>query len=174
MTLKEYISKDRLILDGGMGTMLQRAGLVAGELPERLSLTRPELIRDIHSAYLAAGSNVVLTNTFGASSIKLSDSELEEVIFASVALAREATESYRASKECFVALDIGPLGRMLSPLGDMPLEDAISVFKKTISIGIRAGVDLVFIETMNDLTEARAALLATTETPALPVFVTRA
>lgn len=174
MNLKEYIRSQRLILDGGMGTMLQKAGLVGGEMPERLSLTRPELIRDIHSAYLRAGSNVILTNTFGANALKLDDEELRQVVFASVSLAREAVNGNRDGKSRFVALDIGPLGRMLSPFGDMPLCDAISVFKKTVSIGVKAGVDLVFIETMNDLTEARAALIAAKECTDLPIFVSMA
>lgn len=174
MNLKEYIRSQRLILDGGMGTMLQKAGLVGGEMPERLSLTRPELIRDIHSAYLRAGSNVILTNTFGANALKLDDEELRQVVFASVSLAREAVNGIRDGKSRFVALDIGPLGRMLSPFGDMPLCDAISVFKKTVSIGVKAGVDLVFIETMNDLTEARAALIAAKECTDLPIFVSMA
>ena len=172
MNVKEYIKASPLYLDGGMGTLLQESGLGAGELPERLNLTAPELITDIHRAYFNAGANVVNTNTFGASLVRFSDSELREIIFAAVRNASDARDTSGGDRDKkWVALDIGPLGRMLEPYGDLSFENAVSTFRRTVELGVEAGVDLVFIETMNDIYEARAALLAAKEACDLPVFV---
>lgn len=157
-----------VLLDGGMGTLLQSRGLKPGELPERWSITHPDIITDIHRAYLLAGSDVICANTFGANPIKFSDGELGEIISASIANARRAAEGMT---DKFVALDVGPLGRMLKPYGDLDFEDAVSAFRRIAQLGAQQGADLVFIETMNDMYETKAALLGTREGCDLPVFV---
>ena len=174
MNIKEYIKNNRIYLDGGMGTLLQSAGLGVGELPERWNITHPDVISGIHKAYFDAGSNVVNTNTFGANSLKFSDCELESVISAAVENARRAASESNAKGPKWVALDIGPLGRMLRPYGDLDFEDAVAIFSKTVKLGAAAGVDLIFIETMNDSYETKAALLAAKESCELPVFVSNA
>lgn len=174
MNIKEYIKNNRIYLDGGMGTLLQSAGLGVGELPERWNITHSDVIVGIHKAYFDAGSNVVNTNTFGANSLKFSDRELENIIYAAVENARRAASESSAKGPKWVALDIGPLGRMLKPYGDLDFEDAVSIFSKTVKLGAMAGVDLIFIETMNDSYETKAALLAAKESCELPVFVSNA
>ncbi|MBR7116472.1 MAG: homocysteine S-methyltransferase family protein [Clostridia bacterium] len=171
MNITKFLKDNIVILDGGMGTLLGERGLMPGELPERWNITHPDVITDIHRAYFEAGSNVVSTNTFGANSLKLSDEELEEIITAAVRNARLAADGV---ENRFVALDIGPTGRMLKPYGDLDFEDAVEVFAKTVRIGVRCGVDLVFIETMNDSYECKAAVLAAKENSELPVFVSSA
>ena len=157
-----------------MGTLLQANGLRAGELPERWNKTHPEVITAIHKAYFDAGSNVVSTNTFGANSLKFSDDELEEIIKCATQNAKKAKEQSVGAKEKWIALDIGPTGRMLKPYGDLDFEDAVKVFSKTVKLGVKYGVDLVFIETMNDSYETKAAVLAVKENCDLPVFVSNA
>ncbi|MBO5754502.1 MAG: homocysteine S-methyltransferase family protein [Clostridia bacterium] len=171
MKLKDYVKTSFLYLDGGMGTLLQARGLAVGELPERWNLTHPEEICAIHRAYAEAGSQVVSTNTFGANCLKFSLSELDEIVGAAVKLARRATEGL---KNRWVALDIGPTGKMLKPYGDLAFEDAVAVFAETVRLGVKHGVDLIFIETMNDAYETKAALLAAKENCDLPVFVSNA
>ena len=173
MNLLERLNSGILYLDGGMGTLLQKKGLSAGELPERWNISHPDVIIDIHRAYLDAGSDVISTNTFGANSLKFSDSELDEIIGAAVANARRAIALSKKS-EAYVALDIGPSGKMLRPYGDLDFEDAVAVFSKTVELGVKHGVDLIFIETMNDSYETKAALLAAKESCSLPVFVSNA
>ncbi len=173
MNIKDYIKENITYLDGGMGTLLQENGLRAGELPERLNISHPELITSIHESYLRAGSNIISTNTFGANSLKFSDSELEEIIGAAVANARRAIKNVGGNNR-FVALDIGPSGRMLAPYGDLAFEDAVELFAKTVRLGVKYGSDLVFIETMNDSYETKAALLAAKENCDLPIFVSNA
>lgn len=174
MKITEYIKKNRIYLDGGMGTLLQSAGLAAGELPERWNLSHPDVIAGIHRAYFDAGSNVVNTNTFGANSLKFSDEELRNIITAAVNNAKLAAAESSALGPRWVALDIGPLGRMLKPYGDLDFEEAVGIFAKTVKIGATAGADLVFIETMSDSYETKAALLAAKESCELPVFVSNA
>lgn len=174
MTFKEYLQNNIVYLDGGMGTLLQDRGLKPGELPERWNITHPEIITEIHKNYYDAGSNVVCTNTFGANSLKFSDDELEEIIKAAISNARSAIEQSNKKSEKFVALDIGPSGKLLKPFGDLDFEDAVSVFAKTVRIGAKYGADLVLIETMNDSYETKAALLAVKENCDLPVIVTNA
>lgn len=174
MNLTDFLKENILLLDGGTGTLLQAAGLCAGELPERWSISHPEVIKDIHRSYFNAGSNVVCTNTFGANSLKYSNVELEEIITAAVANARRAAEESLGSQPKWVALDIGPTGRMLKPLGDLDFEDAVAVFAETVRLGVKCGVDLIFIETMSDSYETKAALLAAKENSPLPVFVSNA
>ncbi len=170
MQLKQYLADHFLILDGGMGTLLQKAGLPAGACPERWNLTHPDAVRDIQRAYFEAGSRVVNTNTFGANSLKFDRAELRAVIEAGVRIAKEA-KAAAGLTEAWVALDVGPTGRLLKPYGDLDFEDAVAVFAETIRIGVAAGVDLVMIETMSDSYETKAALLAAKENCDLPVFV---
>ena len=174
MNIKEYIKENTLYLDGGMGTLLQARGLTPGELPERWNITKPDVITDIHRAYYDAGSNVVNTNTFGANILKFSEEELEQIVAAAIKNARNAAGESTSEGEKWVALDIGPSGRMLAPYGDLDFEDAVEIFAKTIRLGTKYGADLIFIETMNDLYETKAALLAAKECSDLPVFVSNA
>lgn len=147
--------------DGSMGTMLQAAGLKSGELPEQLNLTNEDMVLAVHNAYAAAGSEYITTNTFGANSLKMDN--YAEVIKAGVRLAR------RAGKK--VALDIGPTGKLLKPMGDLDFKDAIRIFAEMINAG-KDGSDVVLIETMSDTYEIKAAVLAAKENCSLPVIVT--
>ena len=174
MRITEYLEKNIIYLDGGMGTLLQEQGLEAGELPERWNLCRPEVIEAIHRAYYDAGSNVVNTNTFGANSLKFSESELEDIVKSAIEIARSAAKESKGDQPKWVALDIGPTGRMLKPYGDLDFEYAVEIFAKTVRLGVKYGADLIFIETMNDSYETKAALLAAKENSDLPVFVSNA
>ncbi|MBO7197158.1 MAG: homocysteine S-methyltransferase family protein [Clostridia bacterium] len=174
MKITEFIKNNTVVLDGGMGTLLQSAGLSGGELPEMWNISHPEVIRNIHKDYLDAGCNVISTNTFGANIFKFTEVELERVISSAVDNARWAVEHSRGEQGKWIALDIGPSGKMLKPLGDLDFEDAVSVFAKVVKIGARLGVDLIFIETMADSYETKAALLAAKENSSLPVFVSNA
>lgn len=174
MTFRDYFKKNIVILDGGMGTLLQERGLQPGEQPERWNVTHPDEIVAIHQAYYDSGSNVVNTNTFGANSLHYPVEELEEIISAAIANANKAKELSTAPQEKFVALDIGPTGRLLKPMGDLDFEDAFGIFAEVVKLGVKYGVDLVMIETMNDSYETKAALLAAKENSDLPVFVSNA
>ncbi len=174
MLVTDYIKDHISFLDGGIGTLLQERGLKPGELPEKWNLTNPDIITSIHKSYYDAGSNIVITNTFGANSFKFSDEELESIISAAINNVRTAAVQSSSPQEKFTALDIGPLGQLLKPLGNLDFEDAVSVFSKTISIGAKYKPDLIFIETMNDCYETKAALLAAKESCDLPVFVSNA
>lgn len=174
MNIKEYMKDHFLFLDGGMGTLLQEAGLKPGELPERWNVSHPEEIIRIQKAYYDAGSNVVLANTFGANSLKFEEQELEALIAGAFDNARKAKEESTGTQEKFIALDIGPIGKLLKPYGDYEFEDAVSVYAKTVQIGVKCGADLIFIETMNDSYDTKAALLAAKENSDLPVFVSNA
>ncbi len=174
MEFREFLSKNNVYLDGGMGTLLQERGLGVGELPERWNIAHPSVIKDIHRSYFDAGSNVVATNTFGANLIKFSESELEETVKAAFEIANAARRESKTNQEKFIALDIGPTGKLLSPYGDLDFEDAVSIFAKTVSLGVKYGADLILIETMNDSYETKAALLAAKENSNLPVIVTNA
>ena len=167
-TVLEKINSELTYFDGGMGTLLQQAGLSLGELPERWNLTHPDVVKQIHTDYLAAGADIIKTNTFGANALKFSDSELEEIVLAGMRLAKEAvTEAGRG----YIALDIGPCGKLLKPYGDLEFEQAVALFAKTVKIGA-PHADCVLIETMNDAYETKAAVLAVKENCNLPVFVT--
>jgi len=163
--------KDRaVILDGAMGTVLQQRGLPPGGQPELLNLTNPGLLRDIHREYIAAGSQVIYANTFGANALKLARTghSVDGVVWAGIAIAREAA----AGTGALAALDIGPLGELLEPMGTLAFEGAYKYFAEMAIAGARAGADLAVIETVTDLYEAKAALLAVKENTDLPVFVT--
>ena len=174
MDFKAFLQNHTVLLDGGMGTLLQEKGLKPGEFPELWNLTHPAQIVEIHKAYFDAGSNVVCTNTFGANLLKFDKETLEAVICAAVRNAKEAKTQTLSTQEKFIALDIGPTGKLLKPYGDLDFEDAVSVFAETVRIGEKYGVDLILIETMNDAYETKAALLAAKETANLPIIVTNA
>ena len=154
------------LFDGAMGTMLQKAGLPAGMPPEKMNLTVPETVKAIHTAYAAAGADILTANTFGASRQKLGE-DPAPYITAGVRLARQA-----AGENTLVALDVGPLGVLMQPFGELSFEEAYSLFAEIVEAGAKAGADLILIETMSDLLEAKAALLAAKERTSLPVFVT--
>ena len=168
MNIREALSRRVLIFDGGMGTMLQAAGLPAGYEPELWNLERPDAVRAVHAQYLSAGADIVTTNTFGANAVKLSGHPVEEIVTAAVSLAREAVAEHGGG---FVALDLGPTGRLLRPMGDLPFEEAVAAYAPAVRAGAAAGADLVLIETMSDLYEAKAAVLASKEHCDLPIFV---
>lgn len=174
LTFSEFLKNNNICLDGGMGTDLQRLGLKPGEKPEKWNITHPEIIIDIHRQYFEAGSNVVCANTFGANLFKFDAEELDAVIKAALENAKAARNSCGSCENKFIALDIGPTGKMLKPLGDLDFEDAVAVFAETVKLGVKYGADLVYIETMNDAYETKAALLAAKENCDLPVIVTNA
>ncbi len=168
MKLRDILGKERLYFDGGMGTLLQSAGLMPGEKPEMWNLTHPDAVKNIHLDYLKAGSNFISANTFGANSLKFDN--LEEIVSAALKIAKEAVSEYTGEKR-FVALDVGPLGKMLEPLGDMSFERAVELFGETIALGEKYGADAVIIETMNDCYETKAAVVAAKENCSLPIIV---
>lgn len=174
MNFKEYLKNNIVYLDGGTGTLLQQKGLRPGEHPERLNITNPDLITEVHRDYFNAGSNVVCANTFGANRLNFSSEELEEIVKAALKNARNAREQSTFAGEKFIALDLGSTGRLLKPLGDLDFEDAVEILGETVRYGEKYGADLVFIETMNDSYETKAAVLAAKENSSLPVIVSNA
>ncbi|HQE70822.1 MAG TPA: homocysteine S-methyltransferase family protein, partial [Atopobiaceae bacterium] len=158
--------EEHLLFDGAMGTQLQARGLAAGALPELLCLTDPDEIRAIHAAYVDAGADVVTTNTFGANTAKLGDAAtVEQVFSAAIACAK-------ASGAGYVAADIGPTGQLLAPMGTCSFDEAYELFAEQVRAADAAGADLFIIETMADLAEAKAAVLAAKENSDLPIFCT--
>ncbi len=174
MNFKTFLENNIVYFDGSMGTLLQKQGLKPGEIPEEWNITHPEIITQIHKSYLDVGSNVITTNTFGANSLKFSDEKLEEIIKSAIDNAKTARTLSQNSENIFIALDIGPTGKLLKPLGDLDFEDAVKIFAKTARLGEKYGADLVIIETMNDSYETKAALLAVKENCNLPVVVSNA
>lgn len=174
MNIRDFIKNNIVYLDGGMGTLLQKSGLQPGELPERWNISHPEVIKKIHKSYYDSGSNIVNTNTFGANSLKFGTDELSEIIYHAVKNADEARKASSGKQEKFIALDVGPTGKLLKPLGDLDFEDAVKAFAEVISLGVKYGVDLITIETMNDSYETKAAVLAAKENSDLPIIVTNA
>lgn len=177
MNVLDCVKNGIFYLDGGTGSYLQAVGLKPGELPELWNLNRPEDIIALGRAYYEAGSHMICTNTFGANALKFTGTNgmpsVAEVVAAAVNCAKTARETaVGGQKERFIALDIGPLGRMLEPLGDLPFEQAVAIFAETVRAGVAAGVDCIVIETMNDAYETKAAVLAAKENSDLPVFVT--
>lgn len=165
---KELLKKEFVILDGGMGTMLQKSGMAMGEIPELLGITKPELLVDIHRQYIHAGADIVYANTFGANRYKLEHcgKSVEETIAAAVRNARKACEG---TDSC-VALDIGPIGQLLEPTGYLSFEEAYDIFKEQILAGKDA--DVIVFETMTDLMEVKAGVLAAKENSGLPIIAT--
>ena len=157
-----------LLFDGAMGTMLQKYGIQRGELPESYNVLHPEIIEKIHREYLDAGSDVITTNTFGANRYKLKNTQytVEQIVASAVKIAR------RAAGDKLVALDIGPIGQLMEPLGILSFNDAYETFAEQIKIGAREGADIILIETMSDIYEAKAAILAAKENSTLPVICT--
>ena len=174
MNIRDFIKNNIVYLDGGMGTLLQKSGLQPGELPERWNISHPEVIKEIHKSYYDSGSNIVNTNTFGANSLKFDTDELSEIIYHAVKNADEARKASSGKQGKFIALDVGPTGKLLKPLGDLDFEDAVKAFAEVISLGVKYGVDLITIETMNDSYETKAAVLAAKENSDLPIIVTNA
>lgn len=170
MNVREYIKDNILVFDGAMGTMLQNLGLKLGEYPEVFNITHEEEIIKIHKDYINSGAKVITTNTFGANELKLKNTNfsVEEIIKSGVDLAKKA----RGNKDCYIALDIGPIGELLEPMGTLGFERAIDIFKRQIKIGEQSGADLILIETMTDLYEMKAAIIAAKESCDLPIFAT--
>lgn len=171
----DRLGKELLFFDGGMGTLLQAEGLKPGELPEMWNITHPDTIIGIHKKYMEAGSDIVLTNTFGANALKFHDGtcSLEEIVTAAVKHVKEAAGlAEKGNREVYIALDIGPTGKLLKPMGDLEFEEAYEAFKEVMEYGEKAGADLIHIETMSDTYELKAAVLAAKENTGLPVFVT--
>lgn len=167
--ITDRLGKEWIYFDGGLGTMLQERGLPGGEYPETWNLTHPEELIAIHKAYLEAGCHVINANTFGANGLKFDN--VEEIITAGIQLAKEAKKQ-AGRMDAYVALDIGPTGKLLEPMGDLPFEKAVSYFAQMVKASVKAGADLVLIETMSDTYEAKAAVLAAKENSNLPVIVT--
>ena len=177
--------ENRVYFDGGMGSLLQERGLAPGELPETWNLLHPEVLVEIHRAYLEAGANIMTTNTFGANRLKYPEGgqwALEELVRAAVENAAEARRQYeencrREGRQCqpsFIALDLGPTGKLLKPYGDLEFEAAVALYQEVVKTGAEAGADLILIETMSDSLEVKAAVLAAKENCSLPVFATMA
>lgn len=165
MKLKEALQTGFLLFDGAMGTMLQEKGLAAGMQPEYFNLTHPEVVTEIHRQYVAAGADIITANTFQANGHKIPEAELPKIITAAVKLAKD-------SGARFVAYDMGPIGALLAPLGTLSFDEAYELFAQQARLAERAGADLVILETVSDLLEAKAAILAIKENTDLPVFVT--
>ncbi len=173
--LLKRLGRELLFFDGGTGTLLQERGLKPGELPETWSLNHREDMIDIHRQYYEAGSDIVLTNTFGANALKFHDSQydLNDIVTAAIENVKEAAAlGVHDGREVYAGLDVGPTGKLLKPMGDLSFEDAYEAFKEVMMIGERAGADLIHIETMSDTYEVKAAVLAAKENTKLPVFAT--
>ena len=173
MDILQEIQKRICFFDGGMGSLLQAAGLKPGELPGIWNITHPEELVKIHRAYLDAGADIMTINTFGVDALKYNENteyQLDPVITSAVRNAKKAVEL--SGRDACVALDMGPTGKLLKPLGDLAFEDAYELYSQVVRIGAREGVDLVIIETMSDSYETKAAVLAAKENCDLPVFVT--
>ena len=176
MNILDCVKSGTFYLDGGTGSYLQAIGLQPGQLPELWNIERPEAIVDLGKAYFQAGSHMICTNTFGANALKFTGKNgmpsVSEVVSAAVRCAKTARETAVGGQvNRYIALDVGPLGRMLEPLGDLTFEDAVKIFAETVRAGAAAGVDCIMIETMNDAYETKAAVLAAKENCDLPVFV---
>ena len=171
--LLERLGKELLFFDGGMGSLLQKEGLTPGESPENWNIEKKEIVQKIHKAYFEAGSDIVLANTFGANGIKYHDAKysLEEVVSAAIENVRAAAKE-AGKEEYYVGLDIGPTGKLLKPLGNLDFEEAYEAYKEVVLYGVKAGADLIHIETMSDSYEVKAAVLAAKENSELPVTVT--
>ncbi len=173
MSFLDRLGRERLYWDGGTGSLLQAKGLKGGELPERWNLTHPEAVRDVALSYFNAGSHIVNSNTFGANRLHYPDAgELKAIVEAGVRHVVEARRLTGREADGYVALDIGPTGRLLKPMGDLDFEEAVELFGEVVRWGAAAGADLVLIETMNDTLELKAAVLAAKENCSLPVCAT--
>ena len=172
-SFKQRLGREWLVWDGGMGTLLQKAGLAPGQLPETWNLENPDKVIEAHRAYLEAGCDIINTNTFGANRLKFPEN-LAEIVTAGVCNARKAIAMAGREADAYAALDIGPCGKLLAPMGDLAFEEAVELFAQVVRAGAAAGADLVLIETMTDAYEAKAAVLAAKENCDLPVCTTAA
>ena len=173
MSIQQDLQQRIIFFDGGMGSLLQEQGLKPGEMPGIWNLTHPEILIDIHRQYLRAGADIITTNTFGVDGLKYpvtTGYTVTETVTAAVRNVKEAISHEGGIG--YTALDIGPTGKLLKPLGDLDFEDAVSLFAEVVRAGAKAGADLIIIETMSDSYEAKAAVLAAKENCNLPVFVT--
>ena len=172
--ITDLLGKKLLFFDGAMGTMLQESGLKAGELPELLNITDPGLITSVHKKYYDCRCNIATVNTFGANACKLKDSGYspEQIITAAINCAKEARTQSACNNDKFIAMDMGPIGRLIEPMGDLSFDEAYGLFAEMASCGEKAGADLILIETMGATYEVKAAVLAAKENTSLPVFVT--
>lgn len=172
--IRDRLGKELLYFDGGMGTLLQERGLEPGELPETWNITHPDVIRGIHRSYIDAGSDIVLTNTFGANALKFHDGtfSLNEIVTSDVEHVKAAVRDSGTDRKIYTALDMGPTGKLLKPMGDLDFETAYEAFREVAVLGEQAGADLIHIETMSDTYELKAAVLAAKENTSLPVFAT--
>jgi len=168
--LLERLGKEWLFCDGGTGTFLQAHGLQGGELPEEWNVTHPEVILELHESYLRAGADIFNTNTFGLNSLKF-PGRVDELMQAGVELAKKARVN-TGREDAYIAIDIGPTGKLLEPMGDLSFDRAVELFAEAMIAGEKAGGDLILIETMSDSYEAKAAVLAAKENTSLPVIVT--
>ena len=174
MSILELLGSRIVFFDGGTGTLLQQKGLQAGELPEIWNIEKKQALIEIHQNYFESGSDIVLTNTFGANCIKLHNINysIEQIITAAVENAKTAAKNACINRKGYVALDIGPSGKLLQPLGDLSFENAYTAFQEMAVAGEKAGADIIVIETMSDIYETKAAVLAAKENTNLPIFVT--
>ena len=168
MDIREELGRRIIFFDGGLGSLLQERGLKPGELPETWNLTRPEVLYDIHRAYLDAGADIILANTFGANGFKYDN--LEEIVTAAIVNAKKAVAD--SGRKAYVALDMGPTGKLLKPMGTLDFEECVSIYADVVRYGAKAGADLILIETMSDTYELKAAVLAAKENSNLPVVAT--
>jgi len=168
LDIREELGRRIIFFDGGLGSLLQERGLKPGELPETWNLTRPEVLYDIHRAYLDAGADIILANTFGANGFKYDN--LEEIVTAAVVNAKKAVAD--SGRKAYVALDMGPTGKLLKPMGTLDFEECVSIYADVVRYGAKAGADLILIETMSDTYELKAAVLAAKENSNLPVVAT--
>lgn len=171
--LRNRIGKDLLIFDGAMGTQLQSAGLKAGDIPEELNIRQPELLKKIHKDYLEAGADFITTNTFGCNRLKMAQAkyEMKDMLLAAVENARQARREAGREQDAYIMLDIGPIGQLLEPMGTLSFDEAYDIISEQIEIA-KDRVDGVLFETMSDLYEVKAGILAVKEHSELPVFVT--
>ena len=169
MDIRNKLGKELLFFDGAMGSMLQKSGLKTGELPESLNITNKDLIIDIHKKYLEAGSDIISANTFGAYSTKYNN--LDEIIENAVKNAKSAISTY-SDKHRYIALDMGSVGKLIKPLGELEFDECYEIFKESALLGEKHGADLIILETLSDTYEAKAALLAIKENTNLPVIAT--
>ncbi|MDR1017536.1 MAG: homocysteine S-methyltransferase family protein [Lachnospiraceae bacterium] len=185
MNLIDKVGKEIIVLDGGMGSILQDLGLASGEIPETWNILKPEKLINIHKSYIEAGSRIILSNTFGANSLKFAntDFELEDIVKSAIENAKEAIMQAKAEQnieeDVYVALDLGPTGKLLKPMGDLDFEDCVDLYKEVIRYGIEEGIDLIYIETMSDTYELKACVVAAKEMREefaldgkLPIFAT--
>lgn len=165
MRILEALKENQLLFDGAMGTMLQKKGLPVGLEPEYFNLSHPEIVTEIHEAYVNAGADVVTTNTFQANRVKIEQEKLTEIITTAVRLAQAANPKY-------VAYDMGPIGQLMAPMGTLSFDTAYDIFAEQAMIAEKAGADVILLETMSDLLETKAAILSIKENTKLPIFCT--